>query len=145
MDAFGPQCGLRASIGHWVFLAVPATRTAQAPARAPSTASFSRSMGRRSGGHWHPTPTLYLFFWKKGLFDLYAICERGMEPMTNIRLSVVRWKAIQELARQEHRSATVQLGLIVDQGLGGRAGYEIARMRDEKVSRIMVDETSDGV
>jgi len=62
---------------------------------------------------------------------------RNTEPMTKVWLSVARWKAIQELARREDRSAAAELGRIVDRGMGGRAGYELAVMSEKRAERLM--------
>lgn len=60
-----------------------------------------------------------------------------MDRMVKVRISQGRWLAIQELARRESRSATVQLGLVIDCGMGGRAGYELSVMSDARSVRLM--------
>ena len=57
--------------------------------------------------------------------------------MTKVWLSKTQWAAIRELARRERRSGTAQLNLIVDRGLGGRAGYDLAVMAEERADRLM--------
>lgn len=60
-----------------------------------------------------------------------------MEPMTKVRLSIRQWEAVKEMAQLDQRSATVQLRLVVDRGLGGLAGVELARLSAERSERIL--------
>ena len=64
-----------------------------------------------------------------------------MEPMIKVRLSRARWAAIQELARRERRSGTVMLDIILDRGMGGRVGYELAVMSEKKAADLMGPES----
>lgn len=60
-----------------------------------------------------------------------------MEPFRNVRILLAQWELIVEIARQERRSATAQLELVIDRGLGGRAGYELARLSAERSDKLM--------
>lgn len=60
-----------------------------------------------------------------------------MEQMIMVRLSRARWDAVKALAEVERRSATVQLGMIVDRGMGGRAGYELAVLAEARAEKLM--------
>jgi hypothetical protein len=71
------------------------------------------------------------------MLQLPPLCPHVMEPMTKVRLPVRLWDAVKEMAEVDHRSATVQLSLVVMRGLGGRAGAELAALSAERTAKML--------
>jgi hypothetical protein len=96
-------------------------------------------MGRRDWDSRHPI--LCGNFFSGGIldpspdYDVYAAMKTDGTIM--VRVSRARWAEIQGLARQERRSGTMMMDILLDRAMGGRAGYELAVMADERASRLM--------
>lgn len=66
--------------------------------------------------------------------------QRKLDPsMKMVRIEARQWDLICDLARQHRRSGTQELLLVIDRGLGGRAGYELAKLDRERTEKIMGD------
>ena len=100
-------------------------------------------MGHEIHKHGHASSARIFYFWGFLTAVRAPITVPHMEPMTKVWLSKARWEAIKELARHERRSGTAQLNLVLDRGMGGRAGYDLSVMAEQRASRLISPEKSD--